>query len=117
MYNFFKLVILKFNLCIIIFIYILYVCMYIPLFLCMFFGVCLLCVGVKTDTKRDVALQREKHQKGEGGTRALSDFSSVHKENHKKERAKTETLLQKGSNSILFNVHVCVFNAHFYTSP
>ena len=70
--------------------------MYIPLFLCMFFGVCLLCVGVKTDTKRDVALQREKHQKGEGGTRALSDFSSVHKENHKKERAKTET---EGKNS------------------
>ena len=40
--------------------------MYIPLFLCMFFGVCLLCVGVKTDTKRDVALQGEKHKKEKG---------------------------------------------------
>ena len=23
----------------------------------------------------------------------------------------------ENSNSILFNLHVCVFNAHFYTSP
>ena len=40
--------------------------MYIPLFLCMFFGVCLLCAGVKTDKKRDVALQGEKHKKEKG---------------------------------------------------
>ena len=33
----------------------------------MFFGVCLLCAGVKTDTKRDVALKEKniKREKGE----------------------------------------------------
>ena len=44
-----------------------YACMYIPFFLCMFFGVCLLCVGVKTYTKRDVPLKEKniKREKGE----------------------------------------------------
>ena len=33
-------------------------------------------------------------------------------------REKTqEKLYSKNSNSILFNLHVCVFNAHLYTSP
>ena len=40
--------------------------MYIPLFLCMFFGVCPLCAGVKTNTKTDVSLQGEKHKKEKG---------------------------------------------------
>ena len=71
--------------------------MYIPLFLCMFFGVCLLCAGVKTDKKRDVALQGEKHKKGEGGTRALSDFSAYtekirkQREQKQKQRGKQQT--------------------------
>ena len=29
---------------------------------------------------------------------------------------KTETLFKNSSN-LLYNLHVCVFNAHFYTSP
>ena len=69
-----------------------HICLYVyttfPLYV---FGVCLLCTGVKADTKRDIDLQREKHKKGEGGTRALSDFSYVHRENQKTERAKTKT--------------------------
>ena len=65
--------------------------MYIPLFLCMFFGVCLLCAGVKTDKKRDVALQGEKHKKGEGGTIALSDFSTYIEKIRKQREQKTET--------------------------
>ena len=44
-----------------------HICVYVyttfPLYV---FGVCLLCVGVKTDTKRDVALQGEKHKKEKG---------------------------------------------------
>ena len=32
-------------------------------------------------------------------------------------RENTEKLYSKNSNSIHFNLHVCVFNAHFYTSP
>ena len=69
--------------------------MYIPLFLCMFFGVCLLCVGVKTDTKRDVALQGEKHKKEKGELEQKSDFFAYTKkirkqrEQKQKQRGKT----------------------------
>ena len=34
-----------------------------------------------------------------------------------RERENTENYIAKNSNSRLFNLHVCVFNAHFYTSP
>ena len=38
-------------------------------------------------------------------------------EREREREKKTENYIPKNSNSILFNVHVCVFNAHFYTSP
>ena len=42
---------------------------------------------------------------------------STRERQREREREKTQkTIFQKNSNSILFNVHMCVFNAHFYTS-
>ena len=40
-----------------------YMCVSMHYFSLVCFCVCLLCAGVKTDTKRDVALQGEKHKK------------------------------------------------------
>ena len=32
-------------------------------------------------------------------------------------RERKQKLYSKNSSNLLYNLHVCVFNAHFYTSP
>ena len=69
--------------------------MYIPLFLCMFFCVCLLYAAVKTYTKRDVALKEKNIKREKRELEKRSDFSAYtekirkQREQKQKQRGKT----------------------------
>ena len=65
--------------------------MYIPLFLCMFFCVCLLYAAVKTYTKRDVALKEKNIKREKRELEKRSDFSAYTEKIRKQREQKTET--------------------------
>ena len=73
-----------------------------------------------SNVKDVVRKQVEERNQKERRRRFIGSLESriVRKRERERERErKHRKLYSKNSNSILFNVHMCVFNAHFYTSP
>ena len=60
---------------------------------------------------------RNQKERNAGLMEAWSHAQYAGETERERERENTENYIPKNSNSILFNVHMCVFNAHFYTSP
>ena len=62
-------------------------------------------------------MKTENRKKENAGSMESLELRTVHGRERERVREKTqEKLYSKNSNSILFNLHVCVFNAHLYTS-
>ena len=57
---------------------------------------------------------REKECAGLMGAWSHAQYAG---ERERERESKHRNLYSKNSNSIFFNLHVCVFNAHFYTRP
>ena len=64
-------------------------------------------------------MRTENREKEYTGLMESLESRTIHGRERERERESenTQNYIPKNSNSILFNVHVCVFNAHFYTSP
>ena len=76
------------------------------------------CRSVKAVVRKQVE-DRNQKERNAGLMEAWShaQYAGETERETERERENTENYIPKNSNSILFNVHVCVFNAHFYTSP
>ena len=62
-------------------------------------------------------MKTENREKEDAGLMESLESRTVRGRERESEREKTQKLYSKNSSNLHYNLHVCVFNAHFYTSP
>ena len=72
---------------------------------------------VKNVVRKQVEDRNQRERKKRRFNGSLESRTVRGRERESEREKKHRNLYSKNSNSIHFNLHVCVFNAHFYTSP